>query len=73
MNNVSVWWHVIGASVIVLVLLLVPDRHQSFTYVFPERFNNPGYFNAETGILGFWFAIVSFGFLLTQYTIPSPF
>src|SRR5689334_19585824 len=30
MNNVSVWWHVIGASAIVLVLLIVPDQHQSF-------------------------------------------
>src|SRR5215216_4451933 len=25
MNNVSVWWHVVGASAIVLILLLVPD------------------------------------------------
>src|SRR3954470_23418109 len=25
MNNVSVWWHVVGASAIVLVLILVPD------------------------------------------------
>ncbi len=43
MNNVSVWWHVAGASVIVLILILVPDQHQSFSYVFTERFNNSGY------------------------------
>jgi amino acid transporter len=71
MNNVSVWWHVIGASVIVLVLLLVPDQHQSFSYVFTERFNNSGYFNGSTSMLGYWFAIVPFGFLLTQYTITG--
>src|SRR3954471_12223541 len=71
MNNVSVWWHVIGASAIVIVLLVVPDQHQSFSYVFTERFNNSGYFNGETGTLGFWFAIVPFGFLLTQYTITG--
>jgi amino acid transporter len=71
MNNVSVWWHVIGATAIVLILLLVPDQHQSFSYVFTERFNNSGFFEGETGILGFWFVIVPFGFLLTQYTITG--
>jgi amino acid transporter len=71
MNNVSVWWHVVGASVIVLILLLVPDQHQSFNYVFTERFNNSGFGNGSTGNFGFWFAIVPFGFLLTQYTITG--
>jgi len=71
MNNVSVWWHVAGASVIVLILLLVPDQHQSFSYVFTERFNNSGFGNGSTGNFGFWFAIVPFGFLLTQYTITG--
>jgi amino acid transporter len=71
MNNVSVWWHVVGASVIVLVLLFVPDQHQSFSYVFTERFNNSGFHNGSTSALGFWFAIIPFGFLLTQYTITG--
>jgi len=71
MNNVSVWWHVVGASLIVLILLFVPDQHQSFSYVFTERFNNSGFFDGGTGTLGFWFAIVPFGFLLTQYTITG--
>jgi len=70
-NNVSVWWHVVGASVIVLVLLFVPDQHQSFSYVFTERFNNSGFHNGSTSALGFWFAIIPFGFLLTQYTITG--
>ena len=71
MNNVSVWWHVLGASAIVLVLILVPDQHQSFSYVFTERFNNSGYADGSTTSLAFWFAIVPFGFLLTQYTITG--
>jgi amino acid transporter len=71
MNNVSVWWHVVGASVIVLVLLLVPDQHQSFSYVFTDRFNNSGFHNGSTTAFGFWFAIIPFGFLLTQYTITG--
>jgi amino acid transporter len=71
MNNVSVWWHVAGASVIVLILILVPDQHQSFSYVFTERFNNSGFGGGSTSTLGYWFAIVPFGFLLTQYTITG--
>ena len=54
-----------------LILILVPDQHQSFSYAFTERFNNTGYFNAETSTLGFWFVVVPFGFLLTQYTITG--
>jgi amino acid transporter len=71
MNNLSVWWHVVGASAIVLILILVPDQHQSFSYVFTERFNNSGYSGGSTSTLGFWFAVVPFGFLLTQYTITG--
>ena len=52
MNNVSVWWHVIGACAIVLILIFVPDQHQSFSYVFTERFNNSGYFDGATSELG---------------------
>ena len=71
MNNVSVWWHVVGASAIVLILILVPDQHQSFSYVFTERFNNSGFSDGNVSNFGFWFAIVPFGFLLTQYTITG--
>jgi amino acid transporter len=71
MNNVSVWWHVAGASIIVLVLIFVPDQHQSFSYVFTERFNNSGYADGSTSTVAFWFFIVPFGFLLTQYTITG--
>lgn len=71
MNNVSVWWHVFGAALIVLILLLVPDQHQSVGYVFTERFNNSGFLGGDTSGFGFWFAIVPFGFLLTQYTITG--
>jgi amino acid transporter len=71
MNNVSVWWHVVGASAIVLILLLVPDQHQSFSYVFTERFNNSGFSGGSTSSFAFFFAVIPFGFLLTQYTITG--
>ena len=71
MNNVSVWWHVAGAAIIVLILLFVPDTHQSFNYVFTERINNSGYSDGSVTSGIFFFAVIPFGFLLTQYTITG--
>jgi amino acid transporter len=71
MNNVSVWWHVVGALAIVVILVVVPDQHQSMSYVFTERFNNSGFFDGSTSSFGYWFVIIPFGFLLTQYTITG--
>jgi amino acid transporter len=71
-NNISVWWHVIGVAVIILILVFVPDDHQSVSFVFSERINNSG-FNLDEGAAGvfFWFYILPLGFLLTQYTITG--
>jgi amino acid transporter len=55
----------------VLILIFVPDHHQSFSYVFTERFNNTGYFSGHSSGGGFWFFVIPFGFLLTQYTITG--
>jgi amino acid transporter len=71
MNNVSVWWHVAGAAMIVLILVFVPDQHQSFGYVFTERINNSGYGDGATGGILFFLWVLPFGFLLTQYTITG--
>ncbi|MEU4368553.1 amino acid permease [Micromonospora chersina] len=71
LQNVSVWWHVAGAAAVVLILVLVPDDHQSFTFVFTERFNNSGFGDGDTGGLTFWFYVLPLGFLLTQYTITG--
>ena len=66
MNNVSVWWHVGGVSVIVLLLVLLPDTHQSMSFVFTERINNSGYSDGK-----YWFLVLPLGLLLTQYTITG--
>ncbi len=67
------WWHVAGAAIVVLILIFVPDHHQSASFVFSERVNNTG------GLFGrrartasdFWFYVIPLGFLLTQYTITG--
>ena len=66
MNNVSVWWHVVGVAAIVLLLVIVPDTHQSLDFVFTERINNSGYADGK-----YWFLVLPLGLLLTQYTITG--
>ena len=70
-NNVSVWWHVVGVAVIVVLLVVVPDTHQDIGFVFSERINNSGFNDGGTGGLFFWLYLLPIGFLLTQYTITG--
>ena len=70
LQNVSVWWHVVGAAAIVLILALVPTDHQSPSFLL-ERFNNSGFGGGTTSGLMFWFYVLPLGFLLTQYTITG--
>ena len=50
----------------ILVLIIVPDTHQSVDFVFTERINNSGF---SSGF--YWFLVLPLGFLLTQYTITG--
>jgi len=65
-NNVSVWWHVVGVTVIVVLLIAVPSHHASFSYVFGHRANVSGFSGGM-----YWFYVLPLGFLLTMYTITG--
>ena len=65
-NGVSVWWHVIGVAVIVLILIFVPSKHASLSYVFGHRINASGFSENM-----YWFYVLPLGFLLTMYTITG--
>jgi amino acid transporter len=65
-NNISVWWHVIGVAVIVVILIAVPSHHASLSYVFGHRSNVSGF----SGHM-YWFYVLPLGFLLTMYTITG--
>jgi amino acid transporter len=62
LNNVSVWWHVIGVTVIVAFLVFKPDHHQSFGTVFSKTINNSGFSHSWL-----WFVLL-LGLLQAQYT-----
>jgi amino acid transporter len=72
LNTISAYWHMAGVAFIVLVLIIVPDHHQSLGYVFGETVNNSGYGNAADNFSSpsFWF-VFGLGLLLSQYTITG--
>lgn len=63
LNDISVWWHVVGVALIVGVLALVPDRHQSTSFVFTHFVNNTGW---GSGVY-----VVLLGLLMAQYTFTG--
>jgi amino acid transporter len=70
LNTISAYWHMAGVAFIVLVLIIVPDRHQSIGYVFGETINNSGFSGAGWGSIMFWF-VFGLGLLMSQYTITG--
>ncbi len=61
--NVSVWWHLFGVLIIVVVLAIAPAHHESAKFVFTHFVNNTGF-----GIPVYVFLI---GLLNAQYTLTG--
>ncbi|QYN40472.1 amino acid permease [Pseudonocardia sp. DSM 110487] len=65
LNTVSAWWHMVGVVVIVGILIVIPENHQSAGFVFGEVINNSGF--SDTGII----FVFGLGLLMAQYTITG--
>jgi amino acid transporter len=52
------------------VLIIVPDNHQSVSYVFTETINNSGFSGSNFGSIVFWY-VFGLGLLMSQYTITG--
>ena len=63
LNDISVWWHIIGVVVIVGALAVVPSHHQSTSFVFTHFVNNTGW--------GSTVYVALLGLLLAQYTFTG--
>jgi amino acid permease (GABA permease) len=61
--DISVWWHLVGVAIIVVVLAVVPSHHSSASFVFTHFVNNTGF-----GIPIYVFLI---GLLTAQYTLTG--
>ena len=65
-NNISVWWHVFGAAIVVGILVFVPEHHQTIKWMYTTQINNSGFSQSS-----YWIYVLPLGFLLTQYTITG--
>ena len=69
-NRVSVWWHLTGVTVIVILLFIAPHSHshQSGSFLFGS-----GGYDAFKGLSGFAvpFYIFLLGLLVAQYTFTG--
>ena len=72
LNTISAYWHMAGVAFIVLVLIIVPDHHQSASFVFGGQVNATGYGDNDTGFhhAAFWL-VFGLGLLMAQYTITG--
>jgi amino acid permease (GABA permease) len=66
LNDISVWWHLVGVLIIFGALFLIPKQHQSIGYVFTGFVNNTGASFAGAPIYVFFI-----GLLLAQYTFTG--
>jgi amino acid permease (GABA permease) len=63
LNDISVWWHIVGVLIIVGVLVFAPSHHQSAAFVF-------GHFGNFTGWSSTLY-VALLGLLLAQYTFTG--
>ena len=63
LNDISVWWHLLGVLIIVSVLAFVPAHHQSAKFVFTSIYNGTGWHST--------FYVLLLGLLLAQYTFTG--
>jgi amino acid permease (GABA permease) len=63
LNDISVWWHIIGVLLIVALLTFVPAHHQSATFVFTKIVNLTGWHST--------IYVLALGLLLAQYTFTG--
>jgi amino acid transporter len=63
LNDISVWWHLVGVAIIFVVLFFAPPHHQSISYIFTGFVNNTGF--------GSSIYVFLIGLLLAQYTFTG--
>jgi len=63
LNDISVWWHILGVLIIVGVLAFAPSHHQTTHTTFTSIVNNTGWHST--------FYVLLLGLLLAQYTFTG--
>jgi amino acid transporter len=67
LNDISVWWHLAGVAIIVVVLFLVPKNHNSVSYVFTHFENQTGFSFPLAGAYVFLTGLLNAQYTFTGY------
>ncbi len=67
LSGISVWWHVFGVAVVILILIFIPDQHQSVSFAFTERLSLNGFSDGA-----YWILVLPLGLMyVIMYTITG--
>ena len=75
-NNISIWWHALGTTAVVIACLAGAPDHQSAKFVFTQFIDGTGVEQADGSVVG-WSQraskgyVVVIGILMAQYTLTG--
>jgi len=67
LNNVSIWWHVIGTTSLIIAVLAAAPTHQSAQFVFQTFYDGTGGWSERASPA----YVVVIGILMAQYTMTG--
>lgn len=67
LNNISIWWHAVGTTSLVIAVLAKAKTHQPASFVFTEFYDGTGGWGDIAGH-GY---VICIGILLAQYTLTG--
>ena len=75
-NNISIWWHAVGTTAVVIACLAAAPTHQSAEFVFTQFIDGTGIEQADGTLIGWatraskaYVAVI--GILMAQYTLTG--
>lgn len=71
LNNVSVWWHAVGTTAVVIAILAAAPSHQSARFVFQTFIDGTGVDGVGWSQRASPAYVVVIGILMAQYTLTG--
>ena len=71
LNNVSVWWHALGTTSLVIAVLAAAPKHQSSEFVFRTFIDGTGVDGVGWSERASFAYVAMIGILIAQYTLTG--
>ena len=71
LNNISVWWHAVGTTALIIAILAAAPSHQSAKFVFQTFIDNTGVDGVGWSQRASSAYVVVIGILMAQYTLTG--